>query len=445
MMSTLSPPLSNSDVSPWFAQAPLAADAARLPEALARLQAAAWERFQRLPDPQRTDEDWRFADLSNVRLTGYQLAPAGVDDIAAISQAKEESPTEVAAHFVFVNNRLVHAERGDLPAEVICLEMSEAFRLHGDALAARWSEPRNHLGGDKLAALHEAATKSGLYLHLPAGCVIEKPIVVHHFVGGDGSAIFPHLLVEAEANASATVCEVFGSLGGAEKTLTLSEVELLARDGGSVQHVTLQVLDETDSKFIQLHRGRAGRDARIKSGSVHLGACWVRTESVNTMMDRGADCQIYSASLADRQQEIDQRTLQAHRAQHTTSDLLFKNALYDEARTIFSGLIDVEEGAHHTDSYQKCRHLLGSERAEANAMPGLEINADQVKCSHGATSGQISAEEIFYLQARGIPAHQARQMISLGFLNEVIEKLDGETLKEMLFRRVEAKFAGVAE
>jgi Fe-S cluster assembly protein SufD len=438
MMSTLLSPLSGSEVSPWFARAPLAAEATSA-------QAAAWERFQRLPDPQRTDEDWRFADLSKARLSGYQLAPAEEDDLEAITRAREEGPADAAARFVFVNNRLVHAERGALPPAAVCLEINEAIRLHGDRVATGGAPGRVHLGGEKFAALHEAATKSGIYLHLPAGCVVEKPILVHHFVGGEGSAIFPHLLVEAEANASATVCEIFASLGDSEKTITLSEVELTARGGGAVQHVTLQVLDEAQAKFVQLHRGQAGRDARIKSASVHLGAAWVRTESINTMMDRGADCQIYSASLANEKQEIDQRTLQAHRAQHTTSDLLFKNALYDDARTIFSGLIDVEEGAHHTDSYQKCRHLLGSERAEANAMPGLEINADQVKCSHGATSGQISDEEIFYLQARGIPAHLARQMISLGFLNEVIGKLDGEEVKAMLFARVEAKFAGVVE
>ncbi|HRQ91105.1 MAG TPA: SufD family Fe-S cluster assembly protein, partial [Bacteroidia bacterium] len=130
--------------------------------------------------------------------------------------------------------------------------------------------------------------------------------------------------------------------------------------------------------------------------------------------------------------------------QHTTSDLLFKNALYDRSRTIFSGLIQVQPGAHHTDSYQSCRNLLGSDEAEANAMPGLEIDADQVKCSHGSTSGTISDDEIFYLRARGIPADAARRMISLGFLNEAIARLEGEEIRRSLFDRVERKFAGLA-
>ena len=144
------------------------------------------------------------------------------------------------------------------------------------------------------------------------------------------------------------------------------------------------------------------------------------------MVETGADCRVVAANLSNGVQECDQRTLQSHEAEHTTSDLFFKNALYDRSRAIFSGLIEVHPGAHHTDSYQTCRNLLGSDEAEANAMPGLEIDADQVKCSHGSTSGAISDEEIFYLRARGIPADDARKIISLGFLNESIAKLDGD-------------------
>ena len=169
----------------------------------------------------------------------------------------------------------------------------------------------------------------------------------------------------------------------------------------------------------------------------------MRNESISRMTDLGADCQIYGANLANDTQEYDQRTLQSHEAQHTTSNLFFKNALYHRSRTIFSGLIHVKPGAHHTDSFQTCRNLMGSDEAEANSMPGLEIDADQVKCSHGSTSGTISDEEIFYLRARGIPAEDARKMISLGFLNEAIDKLDGDSVKEMLFARVERKFVGV--
>ena len=152
-----------------------------------------------------------------------------------------------------------------------------------------------------------------------------------------------------------------------------------------------------------------------------------------------------AVNLATGEEEYDLRTLQLHEAEHTTSDLVYKNALYDHARTIFSGLIMVGEKAHYTDAFQTCRNLLGSNDAEANAMPGLEINADQVKCSHGSTSGQISDEEVFYLRARGIDPEEARRMITFGFLNEVVGKISREGLRERLTEKLRRKFDSLAQ
>ena len=135
-----------------------------------------------------------------------------------------------------------------------------------------------------------------------------------------------------------------------------------------------------------------------------------------------------AVSVAEETQEFDARTLQDHASPHTYSDLLFKNALSGHSRNTFGGLIRVEPHAHFTDAYQKVRNLLLSDDAEANSMPGLEILADNVKCSHGATSGQLDEDEMFYLLARGIPAPVARQLLVVGFLNEVIDRLDHPVL-----------------
>jgi Fe-S cluster assembly protein SufD len=143
-------------------------------------------------------------------------------------------------------------------------------------------------------------------------------------------------------------------------------------------------------------------------------------------------------------QVVDQRTLQRHLAPHTFSDLLYKNALYDRSRAIFSGLIHVFEGAHYTDAYQTCRNLLNSEDAEASSMPGLEINADQVKCSHGSTSSPVSEEELFYLKARGIPDAEARRLIVLGFLRNALGRLENDGVETMIISRMEEKFARIA-
>ena len=141
---------------------------------------------------------------------------------------------------------------------------------------------------------------------------------------------------------------------------------------------------------------------------------------------------------------MDQRTLQLHEQPHTTSDLLYKNALYDQARTIFAGLIMVGDDAHFTDAYQTCRNLLLSDECEANAMPGLEINADQVKCSHGSTSGPITDEELFYLKARGINDKMARQLVTFGFVNEAISRLQHPALEEVIEGKIHRRFARIS-
>ena len=150
-----------------------------------------------------------------------------------------------------------------------------------------------------------------------------------------------------------------------------------------------------------------------------------------------------SVSIPHREQEYDQRTLQHHVSESTYSHLLYKNTLYGHSKTVFSGLISVDENAHHTDAYQTCRNLLMTDDCEANSMPGLEINADQVKCSHGSTSAQVSDEEIFYLQARGIDPVRARQLIARGFSVEAVQRLENEDAENLVLTFVDAKFARI--
>jgi Fe-S cluster assembly protein SufD len=447
MSMVLTPPeeTTNRSTTTWCEASLLTDDDSNLPAWYRALRNESWDRFAALPAPNRTNQSWRFADLKHLRLGGIVPASAVSASVAAdlVARAVSERPSACAAHFVFANNRLLHAETPALPEGAVCVPIAEALASHPDLLRPHFLRHVDFLGGDKFAALHAASTLSGIFVHFPKGCVSTDPVIVHHFVGGDGAAVFPHTLVVAGEQASVSVFDLFESIDGDEETLIVGMTDLDADRGGRIQYAGLQDLSDKGAKHVQLQHTRAGRDAAVKVGFVNLGAEWVRNESINRMVDKGADCQIFSANLANDVQEYDQRTLQSHEAQHTTSDLLFKNALYDRSRTIFSGLIQVQPGSHHTDSYQTCRNLLGSDEAEANSMPGLEIDADQVKCSHGSTSGTISDEEIFYLRARGIPAEDARKMISLGFLHEAVEKLDGEPLQDFLFARVERKFAAI--
>jgi len=185
---------------------------------------------------------------------------------------------------------------------------------------------------------------------------------------------------------------------------------------------------------IQMHNTIVARDAAVKNLHVHLGARHARTESVSRLTGEGARSEMLAVTAASGTQEFDQRTLQDHQAPGTSSDLLYKNALNGASRSIFSGMIRVEPGAHHTDAYQKVRNLLLSDNAQANSLPGLEILADNVRCTHGATSGAINPDELFYLQSRGIPPREARQMLVHGFLQEVIGRLRIPVLSEYLGR-----------
>jgi Fe-S cluster assembly protein SufD len=166
----------------------------------------------------------------------------------------------------------------------------------------------------------------------------------------------------------------------------------------------------------------------------------VRTESVSHLRAPGGRSDMLAVTTASRDQEIDQRTFQIHEAPNTSSDLLYKNALDDQARTIFSGLIRVSPGAHKTDAYQKVRNLLLSDEAEANSMPGLEIEADDVRCTHGATSGQIEEEELFYLLSRGIRLKDAQRLIVHGFLDEVLERLGNGPLATKMSALIHDRF-----
>ena len=183
------------------------------------------------------------------------------------------------------------------------------------------------------------------------------------------------------------------------------------------------------------------RDARVLTLNLHLGGRQSRHESHSRLQGPGAYSEMLALTVAKGAQEFDQRTLQSHQAPNTGSNLLYKNALLDQARTIFSGLIIVDPDAQKTDAYQSNRNLLLSDDAEANSLPGLEIQANDVRCTHGATSGHVDDEQMFYLKSRGIPPAAARELLVFGFFEEVLNKLENEPLHAALRDFIKAQFA----
>ena len=424
----------------WMDKPPIKTVEHDLPSWYQEFQADSWSRFQDLPVASRSDESWRYADLKKSRFEVLAPAePVSVPEGRSGHSMVGRYESRFSARFVYANGELVERDVSGIPRGVTCLPIEEAIARTGDRLRDYFDVDADRLGDEKFAALNGAATKYGLCLLVPRGVRVEDPILVQHFVHGDLAAVFPRTLVIAEANAEVSIVESFESVDDELPGLSIGIADFHADDGGLIQHCVVQDLND-HSKQVHLSTANSGRDARVRTIHLNLGAAWVRNESINRMTAPGADTHIYGANLCNGIQEYDQRTLQIHDAEHTTSDLLIKNALYDQSRAIFGGLIQVLPGAHYTDSYQSCRNLIGSEEAEVNAMPGLEIDADQVKCSHGATSGQISEEEIFYLRSRGITTDEAVRIVSCGFLTEAFRNVPDESLREWLGQLIEDKF-----
>ncbi|OHE89027.1 MAG: Fe-S cluster assembly protein SufD, partial [Verrucomicrobia bacterium RIFCSPLOWO2_12_FULL_64_8] len=251
-------------------------------------------------------------------------------------------------------------------------------------------------------------------------------------------AVFPHTLVVAEENTRVTVVDLFASADSAAH-FAVGANDLYAGHGAQLTYVAAQNWSG-DSLSFQLNSTVVRRDARVLSLNLHLGGRRSRHESLSQLQAPGAFSEMLALTVAQGAQEFDQRTLQIHQAPDTKSDLLYKNALLDQARTIFSGLIIVDPDAQRTDAYQSNRNLMLSDEAEANSLPGLEIQANDVRCTHGATTGRVDAEQMFYLESRGITAPVARELLTFGFFEEVLNRLADEGLHHNLRELIRTKF-----
>ncbi len=406
------------------------------------LQAQAWERFESIPMPLRTDEAWRFASLKKIDLTPYsQPAPLDAAQGAALV-ARSISLPEIAGRLIFGNDQLLACEeRTELLRQkgVIWMPLEQALLEHSELVQKHFMREEAILGSKKFAALHQSQVRAGTFLYVPRGVEIELPLEAFHWLAGEGSSCFPHSLIIAEDRSKVTLVDYFQSSSPDTAGFACGMNDLSVGAGASVTYVCLQNWNPKTLSF-QINSTIVGRDARAVSLNLNLGSSLARTESVSRLRGEGSRSDMLAVSVADNAQELDQRTLQVHEVAHTCSDLLYKNSLDDSARTIFAGLIRVEPGAHQTDAYQKVRNLLLSDESEANSAPGLEIEADDVRCSHGATTGQIDAEELFYLLSRGITRKEAQKLIVHGFLQEVIDRLGNAPIAEKLSEFVHAKF-----
>jgi Fe-S cluster assembly protein SufD len=392
---------------------------------------AAFARYESLPMPARTDEAWRFSGLAGIDLSGFRPATGGESPAPKGGAAVLAAST--AATLTFLNGRpgsgvLVAP---DLAAKgVVATPISEALRRHPGLLREHFMAQPQRLGSVKFAALHEAMVEDGAFIHIPRGVEVDRPILVVHAVSGAGGAVFPHTLVVAEENARVSVIDQFISHDGTRQ-FACGANDLYAGHGAKVGYVAVQEWSP-EALSLQFNSTVVRRDARVQSLNVHLGGRQARHESLSQLQAPGGFSEMLAITIATGAREYDQRTLQIHQAPNTKSDLLYKNALLDQSRTIFSGLIVVDPDAQKTDAYQSNRNLMLSDDAESNSLPGLEIQANDVRCTHGATSARIDPEQEFYLRSRGIPLKAAQELLIFGFFEEVLNRLESDELHQAL-------------
>ncbi|HEV3244562.1 MAG TPA: Fe-S cluster assembly protein SufD [Chthoniobacterales bacterium] len=423
----LSGPVESRDLPDWFREQ----------------QVAAWEKFESIPRPTRKDQPWRFSNVDLLDLAPFKVSPALSDDDRANVLKYSRGLDEFAARLIFAGDQLIERNvvSDDLKKRgVIFQPLERAMIEHADIFQKYFMSQPAVLGSAKFAELHKALVSNGTFLFVPRGVEIEQPIEIFHWLRGEGVSVFPHLLLITDELAKVTVIEHFRSCDARATGFACGVNDLIAGPGAKVTYVCAQDWGE-NVVALQMNTTTVDHDASAMSLNLNLGSKYSRFESLSRLVGEGARSDLLAVAVATNEQEFDSRTLQDHISPRTASDLLYKNALDDRARCTFGGLIRVEPHAHFTDAYQKVRNLLLSDDSEANSMPGLEILADNVRCTHGATSGQINEDEMFYLHSRGIPTKVAQRLIVTGFLNEVIQRLDQPAIAEHLRSLIDRKFA----
>ena len=410
------------------------------PDWLGARRAHAAEQLATIAWPTDAEEIWRYSrinqlDLERFRpLTAAELGAPGVENAPGGGPLAAEIG-ERAALVVLRDGRVVHHEldpeleaKGVTVCEIATCDASVVEPWLGTVAGA---------SPDAFSVLHDAFLAGGAFIKVPRGVVVDRPIVVLHWADGEGLASFPHTLVVAEEASEVMVLERHSSAPHVAH-LVDGVVELAIGDGAHVRYVSVQEYgDQTTSIAVQ--RAHLGRDARLSSSAVALGGDYARLRSEARLDGQGAESDLLAVYFGDGNQMHDFRTFQDHVAPRTRSDLLFKGAVEDTAQSVYSGLIRIRPDAQKVEATQSNRNLVLTEGAAAASIPNLEIEADDVRCSHASTVGPIDEDQLYYLETRGVRPEDAERLIVLGFFEDVFSRLPVPALAVPLRRAVHEK------
>jgi Fe-S cluster assembly protein SufD len=373
--------------------------------------------YERLPIPDTTEEHWRFTDLRDLDLSAFQ--PGTVPGVESVTTMLD---LDVAGYATVTANGLEIAKA----PEGVTFELLSEDDMHLYSLVG-WDE--------KFAAHNAAMWKHGLLVRVPKGVVLEKPLYVRIAVTGQ---TFWRLVVVAEEGARASLIEEYASPSADTAAYSNAVTELFVEQNAKLEYVSLQNLS-TETWHFASHHARVERDGELDWVAGGFGSKKGKTRIQNDLNGPGATSRVTGAYFADGTQHLDYDTFQEHIAPDCESDFAFKGALRDHATAVWRGMIRVEPNAQKTNAYQECRNLMLSPTTHAVPIPGLEIMANDVRCTHGATVGRVDREQLFYLMSRGLSRQEAERLIVRGFFQDVLDRIELEPVREAVTAALEAR------
>ena len=403
------------------------------PEWLLEKRRAALSLYESLPAISRTDEEWRRTDVSRVNVDRFLHREAAGSEVAKEALAE-------ASGALFQSGSYTQQVRLDPELKkkgVIFTSLEQAARDVPELVRERlFTEVKPDR--DRFAALHAAFFSGGAFLYVPDGVVIDRPIASRFTSREGGTTILPHVLIVAGKGARFNYLDEFMSDDSEPEGYKSGSVEIFAGEGSEVGYVGLQKWGRNAWHFGD-RKARLEKDATVRLFSVTLGAKFSKTRVDASLCGPGTTAELQGIYFASGNQFFDFHTLQDHQVGNSKSDLLFKGALKDLAKTVYAGLIRIEKGAARSDAYQANRNLVLSPKAQATSIPMLEIDNNDVRCTHGATVGPVDPQHLFYLQARGIPKHTAQRMIVQGFLGQVLDRIPFAEARELVDQELELR------
>jgi Fe-S cluster assembly protein SufD len=375
--------------------------------------------YEALPLPNTSEEAWRFTDLKGFDPAGF------TGEAGAVGGGEQLIEIDVAATALVTESGI---EIASAPDGVTFAPLDEGHERLYELVG--WNE--------KFAAHNAAVWRNGLLVHVPKGVELDRPLYVRIANGAENGSLFWRLLVIAEEGARFSLIEEYVSSRPDLPAYSNAVAELFVGQAAKLEYVSIQNLSRETWHFAT-HHARVERDAELDWVAGGFGSKKGKVRIQNDLNGPGATSRVTGAYFADGEQHLDYDTFQEHVAPSTESDFAFKGALRETARAVWRGMIRVEPDAQKTNAYQENRNLLLSKDAHADSIPGLEIMANDVRCTHGATLGRIDREELFYLMSRGLSRSEAERLVVRGFFQDVLDRIDLEPVRDALGAALEAR------